>query len=820
MEQKYDHISSEKEMQGLWQQADSYAADARKQKVFSIDTPPPTVSGSLHIGHIFSYTHTDIIARYKRMSSNRVVYPLGFDDNGLATERYVEKKRNITPHGMSRSDFIGICLEESALTEQQFEHLWKRMGLSVDWKLCYSTIDERSRYISQASFLDLYAKGYVYRKYEPSLYCTACRTAVAQAELDDADKESQFIDIAFTQDSGQELIISTTRPELLFSCVALFYHPADSRYSHLAGKQATVPYFGFTVPILPEETVEITKGTGLVMCCTFGDKNDIAWFKKHNLPYKQSIGSDGRWLDQTGVLAGLKAQPAREKIVEVLTQQGFVRGVKKITHAVTVHERCKKEIEYLALSQWFLNVLDHKQRFLDAADKIAWYPAFMKSRYRNWVENISWDWCLSRQRFYGIPFPVWHCTDCDAIIMAEVAQLPIDPQEVAYSKPCLDCGSSNSIPDTDVMDTWNTSSLTPYICASFEQPRETLFNGTVPFVPLAMRPQAHDIIRTWAFYTIVKTVLHHNTVPWTAIVISGHVLSAQKEKISKSQGNSPLEPENLLKNYPADVVRYWTASGSLGQDVAFSENQLKIGLKLSVKLWNAFKFISMHPCPANTFQPVAVGAINEWLLDKLSQTVKSYTHYLDLYEFGLALDAVEKFFWTVFCDNYIELIKDQLMRPELYSPEQVSATLATVHEVGFALLQLYAPYMPHVTEKIYQELYREKKGEASLHTTQFSPQLSQHSFAESVTTLEACLQVINTIRRLKTEKQLSLKTELATLTLCADKATLVLLEKEQQLIAGIAKAHKIIYTQDALVAGIEVAGDQVSVIVNCRGDLV
>ncbi len=791
MEQKYDHIRCEKEIQDLWQNLSVYLADTAQKELFTIDTPPPTVSGSLHIGHIFSYTHTDIIARYKRMTGYAVVYPFGFDDNGLATERYVEKKRNITPHGMTRSEFIAICLEESQLAEKKFEDLWQKIGLSVDWGLCYSTIDERSRYISQASFIDLYKKGFIYRKYEPSLYCTACQTAVAQAELDDAEKDSCFIDIAFKQDTT-DLIISTTRPELLFSCVAVFYHPDDIRYNHLVGKTIKVPYYDFSVPLLAEDTVTMDKGTGLVMCCTFGDKNDILWFKKHALPYKPSIGKDGRWLETTGILAGLKALPAREKIKEVLAELGVIRGSKKIVHTVTVHERCKKEIEYLALSQWFLSVLEHKKRFIDAAEDIAWHPEFMKSRYKNWVENLGWDWCLSRQRFYGIPFPVWHCQKCQEIIIAKPEQLPLDPQEKACIGSCPQCNSTDIKADTDVMDTWNTSSLSPYIIASFKQDRATLFGEKSSFKTLSMRPQAHDIIRTWAFYTIVKASLHHDTIPWKDIVISGHVLSTAKEKISKSQGNSPLEPENLLKMYSADVIRYWTASGSLGQDTAFSENQLKIGLKLTIKLWNAFKFLTMHAAPESTYTPTNLGALNEWMLHQLSETFEQYKKHLACYELGLALATVENFFWTIFCDNYLELIKNQLFHPEHYTKAEVDATLWALHQAGICILQLYAPYIPYITEALYQELYRSAYKEVSLHKTEFAQIQKNYSFPKSVITIELVLAVAEQVRKIKTEKQLSLKVELAELIICCTKEQKDIIEQQSPLIMGITHAHSII----------------------------
>jgi valyl-tRNA synthetase len=808
MEKQYDYKLAELQAQEAWHKQKTYVAAHNPGPLFSIDTPPPTVSGALHIGHIFSYTQTDIIARYKRMSGFSVFYPFGFDDNGLPTERYVEKKLQVSSYALGRSAFIKLCLQETKEVEHQFQQLWQRMGLSVDWDLCYSTISDATRKLSQESFIDLYNKGYIYRAYEPALYCTACRTSVAQAELDDAQKPSFFNDIVFKDPQGNDLVVGTTRPELLPACVALLYNPNDTRYQHLKDAQATVPFFGFTVPIFADEHVDIEKGTGLVMCCTFGDKTDIAWFKKFKLPYKQIIGFDGKWVESTGPLAGLKAAAARAKIIELLQEQKLLLKQQPITHAVNVHERCKNEIEYVALSQWFLKILDYKHEFLKLADSIEWYPAFMKSRYKNWVENISWDWCLSRQRFFGIPFPVWHCNACKHVIMADEQQLPMDPQEVAYNKPCPSCGSTDISADTDVMDTWNTSSITPYICYTFYAPdAASPFESNTPpdFIPMGMRPQAHDIIRTWAFYTIVKTWMHHKTVPWKEIVISGHVLSDAKEKISKSKENNKMAPEALLEQYPADVIRYWTASGSLGQDVAFSENQLKIGLRLSTKLWNAFRFVHEHIATVDPHvKPTELGICNEWLLHKATECFTQYRNYLEQNEFGLALSVVEKFFWHDFCDNYLELIKNQLFNPAQYNQENVYATRWTLHTVGLRILQLYAPYLPHITETIYEATYKTTHKADSIHQTRFADIQQAYTFAESERVMHMLNTVVAAVRRLKTEKQLSLKTPLATLTLCAAPDALVHMRAQEQLLKGVTQAIHIVYqeqgTETALVA--------------------
>lgn len=806
MDKHYDSSLHEKAAQQLWHDEQTYALANNPGKFYSIDTPPPTVSGSIHIGHIFSYTQTDIIARYKRMSGFSVFYPFGFDDNGLPTERFVEKKREISAHSMARSAFIQICMDETQAVEEQFKHLWQRIGLSVDWNsACYATISADVRKISQESFIRLLKKGYAYRKNEPALYCTACRTSVAQAELDDKEEASLFNDIVFQDEQGNDLIIGTTRPELLPSCVALLYNPDDIRYQHLASKKAIVPLFNFSVPIIADEKVSIEKGTGLVMCCTFGDKTDIEWYKKHNLPYKQSIGFDGKFVANIPFIAGLKVAQARETILQELRSHNLLLKQEGIRHAVNIHERCKKEIEYMMLSQWFLNILDHKKTFIDLANKIEWYPAYMKTRYQNWVENISWDWCLSRQRFFGIPFPIWYCQDCGEILIAQEKDLPVDPQEQSYpGKICTKCSSSTIIPEADVMDTWNTSSLTPYICAALYNKNESPFDQAKKsnFLPMSMRPQAHDIIRTWAFYTIVKSWMHDQVIPWKDIVISGHVLSSEKQKISKSQGNNPLAPETLIDTYSADVLRYWTASGSLGTDISFSDTQIKIGQRLVTKLWNAYRFIEGHITLATTYSkqaPKNLGVLNEWLLDQASHRFVSYKHYFEQHDFNLALDQIEQFFWHDFCDNYLELIKDQLFNPDKYQESEVNATRWTLYQVGLRILQLYAPYLPFITEAVYGALYKAQEKIPSVHQTKFDAIQTPFSFPESSITAQALIMVAQQMRKLKTEKQLSLKTEIASLTIyCHNTKILESLKKQEVMIKGITHAQTIIYQAEEI----------------------
>lgn len=790
IEKQYDSKTSEQEIQKLWDREKIYHfTHDHNKEVYSIDTPPPTVSGSLHIGHVFSYTQTDVVARYKRLRGFNVFYPMGFDDNGLPTERFVEKKHGIKAHHMKRSDFLALCLQETEAVEKVFEGLWRSIGLSVDWTKLYSTISVKARKISQYSFLDLYKKGYAYRKAEPSLFCTTCRTSVAQAELDSIEVASTFNDIYFTTENGEKLQIATTRPELLAACVAVFYHPDDERYKHLAGHYALTPIFNKRVPILADDLVDREKGTGLVMCCTFGDQTDITWFKKHKLPFIQTIGNDGKWTDISGALTGLSVHDARKKILELLEQENLLIGKKNITHHVSVHERCKQEIEYLVLWQWFIDVLNHKAKFLELADKIVWKPEFMKIRYQEWVQNLNWDWCISRQRFFGIPFPVWHCNSCHQILLADDAHLPVDPQEMSYpGGKCTSCSSTDIIPDTDVMDTWNTSSLTPQINVNWPDGSPDALT-----MPMSMRPQAHDIIRTWAFDTIVKSFFHTNDIPWKDIVISGHVL-AGKDKISKSKENSKTSPEGLLASFPADVIRYWTASARLGVDTAFSENQLKIGHRLITKLWNAFRFCSDHIVGYQKPESLPpLNQLNEWLLTSLSKTVLEFIERFDAYEYHAALEVVERFFWNDFCDNYLELVKDQFFNPDKYDAKIIEGTRFVLYEVGFGLLQLFAPFTPFVTDALYQRIYKSTEQAVSLHCTILEEKRFNYSFQKSVDTIHLVLHVVAAVRKVKTEQQLSLKTELSQLILYVDDTQKELLSGEELLIKGVTKALQIDY---------------------------
>jgi valyl-tRNA synthetase len=756
---------------------------------FTIDTPPPTVSGSLHIGHIFSYTQTDVIARFKKLDGFNVFYPFGCDDNGLPTEKFVEKKTGVSPHKVGATEFIKLCEKEVIPVEENFKTLWQKMGLSIDWDLTYTTISPVVRKLSQLSFLRLFKQNDIYRRQEPALYCVTCHTTVAQAELDDAEKPSMFYTIKFKDSSNNDILIATTRPELLTSCVAVMVNPNDNRYKHLIGSTVKTCYFNVDVPVIADEKVMLDKGTGLVMCCTFGDKTDIEWFKKHNLAYKPSFDAHGKWLDSFQELGGLKTKAAREKIVEILKNNDLITQETPIQHNVNIHERCKNEIEYLIIPQWFLKTIQHKNDLLKVADKIEWQPSFMKSRYQNWVENLSWDWCLSRQRFFGIPFPVWHCTKCHEMILADEDKLPISPQEIG-DIACPKC-LSIAKPDTDVMDTWNTSSLTPQICQQLIAHDVDVFQSS-SFIPMSMRPQAHDIIRTWAFYTIIKSWLHFKREPWSTITISGHVLSSQKDKISKSQGNTPTDPDKLLGLYPADAIRYWTASGSLGHDMAFNETQFKIGLKLLTKIWNAFKFIDENTKNSelklnNTIDFQNLDTCNSYLLSKISQTFKEYKNLLNQGEFGLALEKLEKLFWHDFCDNHIELIKDQFLNSHKYQKSNTDQILLLA---GLQILQMYAPYIPFITENIFSEIYNDRLQIESVHLTNFNDIQLDYQDENASKNMKLLQSIVDAARKLKTNNQLSLKTEIENLTIFNISQKFI--DEHFSLICGITKAKNII----------------------------
>jgi len=775
LDKRYDPKKSEPRWQEYWQTHGIFAFDPADgaRPVYSVDTPPPTVSGNIHMGHVFSYVQAEAMTRFWRQCGHNVFYPFGFDDNGLPTERFVEKRRKVRGRDLPRPEFVKLCLEVAHEVEQDFKKLWSSLGFSVDWSLQYSTIDDRSRRISQRSFLDLFRKDLAYRRETPALWCPTCSTAVAQAEQEDVEGETLFTDIVFPLEDGGELIIATTRPELLPSCVCVFVHPDDESNRALIGKNARTPLFDRTVPILANDDVDREKGTGVVMCCTFGDTKDIEWWERFELPLSISISRHGRMTEQASPYAGRTVVDARKAILADLEKAGLTRGQRRITHMLHTHERCGTPIEFLPAKQWFIKVLDHRERLLEAGERIEWYPANMKVRYRHWVENLRWDWGISRQRFFGVPIPVWLCDACETIVPAREQDLPVDPHVDDPPSPCPACRSSELSPDPDVLDTWATSSVTPQINVRWKESEGDL-SGRL--LPMSMRPQSHDIIRTWAFYTIVKSLHHHDEIPWRQVVISGHVVDAERKKISKSKLESGPQtalskvfahPDRVIDRFSADAVRYWACRGNLGVDTAYDEQMIQQGKRLMTKLWNASRFALSHLDDLPAGAAAETTLIDRGLLAKLGAMERRVGDLMTRYEIGAAMREIEGFFWGVFCDNYLEMVKARLYEPERWGAAERRSAQVTLRIVLFDLLRLLAPFLPHVAEEIYQQGLRGADDPLSIHVAGW-PEPAAGTDEAAAGAFEAVVGVMAVARKFKSERAMSMGAPLKSLRVGAE----------------------------------------------------
>ncbi len=755
---RYDPATAEPALRDLWLREGIYHFEREDERrpIYAIDTPPPTVSGYLHLGHMYSYSHTDFMARFWRMNGYNVFYPMGYDDNGLPTERLVERRMGITAPQVGRAAFIEKCLEVSEEAERDYQVLWQRLGLSVDWRYSYRSIDEHSRRTSQWSFLDLYKKGLAYRREAPTIWCPECRTAIAQAELNDLERASEFVTLAFTLENGATLPIATTRPELLPACVAVFVHPEDARYAGLLGSRVNVPLLGYDVPLLADPQAEPEKGTGAVMCCTFGDVTDVAWWYTHNLPLKIIIGRDGCMTEAAGDFAGLSTREARQQIVAQLDERGLLLKREPVAQSVRVHERCDTPVEYLVAWQWFIRVLDFKPQLLEAGEKIEWQPAHMHARYREWVEKLGWDWCISRQRYFGVPFPLWYCRQCGEVMLADETQLPLDPTTQAPARTCQ-CGSHDFAPEEDVMDTWATSSMSPQIVGRwFAEP--DLYERVFPF---ALRPQAHEIIRTWAFDTIVKSLHHFGKLPWSTIAISGWGLAAAgSEKMSKSKGGGPMSPLAMIERYSSDAVRYWAASSGFGKDSIISEEKIKNGSKLITKLWNVARFSERFLAEQRPEFSMVLTPTDRWLLARLASLIRRVSELMRGYEYAAAKSEIESFFWRDLADNYLEMCKERLYGEA--SPLREGAWY-TLHYALFITLKLFAPFLPYVTDEIYRGLFAQSDGRRSIHLAPWPVAHPSWHKEQAEEMGETLIEVATTARRYKSEHSLSLGTELACL---------------------------------------------------------
>lgn len=790
----------------LWNVTEIHKYDADSKKpLFSVDTPPPYVSAAhLHVGHAMSYTQAEIIVRYKRMTGHNVFYPMGFDDNGLPTERYVEQTYKINKKKTTRTEFRELCIKETQKGAKDYMKFWEALGLSVDWDLRYSTIDDLSRHTAQKSFLDLYGKELVYRANEPVLWDTHFETALAQADLETITRKGKMYDIAFAAaKDGSDLIISTTRPELIPGCVGLFFHPDDERYQHLKGTEANVPMFDLTVPILTSEDVDKDFGTGLMMCCTFGDGEDVKKWKEHKLETRIVITPDGKMNAAAGKYEGKQVVEARANIVKDLKEEGFIRDEKNVDQNVSVGERSEMPVEFIMEPQWFINLLENKERFLKRADELGWFPDYMKVRLEHWIDGLKYDWNISRQRFYGVPFPIWYVKETGDVIVADADMLPVDPIEDAPPAWAQEKYKGMTIvPETDVMETWMTSSLTPLINANWAG-REGR-KGTMDIYPMSLRVQAFEIIRTWLFYTLAKSEFHTDSLPWKEVMISGWGLNEQGKKISKrdmekftdADGYNRYDPYSLIKRYGADALRYWAASSQLGKDLRYQEREVKDGRKIVIKLWNVARLAFMYMDdfdPKTQMVPIAERPVeDQWLMHELNALIKRMTTCFDKYDYATAKEAIHKFFWITYCDDYLELVKTRFWEGTAWSEKDMLSAKSTLFESLRTMLGLLAPYMPYVTEEIYQQGHKFGEDAASLHVSAWPEVHSDVNFT-SQAEMDVILGTLYTVRKLRTERQIGQGAKLKQLIFDGSGDTKALIEKLNASLLGAARADAIAF---------------------------
>ena len=747
---KYDPKEIEPRIQKFWEDERIFKFDTQSKKpTYSIDTPPPTLSGYIHMGHVLSYSQAEFVARYQRMNGKNVFYPMGFDDNGLPTERFVEKKYKVNIRKIGREEFVRLCLKETEIGGANYRNVWTTLGISVDWSLLYSTINKRCQRISQRSFIDIYNMGRMERRNEPAIWCPLCQTSLAQADVEDSEQMHSFLNtIRFSAEDGKELLIATSRPELIPSCVGLLVNPNDERYRELVGKAALTPIFKVKVPILADIKVDPEFGTGMVMVCTFGDKTDIDWWRQFDLPLKLSINPNGTMNDNAGQYKGMTLAECRKQILEDLRECGLLVEQTPIVHVMNVHERCGTPVEFYVTPQWFIRILDIKDELLAQGTKLKWYPEHMKVRYDTWINGLKWDWCISRQRYFGVPFPLWYCAKCGTVALADESQLPVDPLVTMPLHPCTKCGSTDFEPEKDVMDTWATSSVTPLINSNWGEPDSIIDK----IYPMSMRPQSHEIIRTWLFYTVIKSYLHTKSLPWSDVMISGQGLDPNGKAMHKSKGNI-VEPLPIVQKYSADAVRWWAASAKLGDDLAFKEKEVVYGQKFINKLFNASRFASIHLKDYKPGEP-KLELIDRWLLTKLNDVIRESTDNFNRYEYSKAKSLTEQFFWGDLCDNYLEIVKDRLYRKE-ENGESGQAALYTVYIALFNSLKLLGPFIPHITEDIYQRMFRENEGFESLHISAWPEPNFTWADIEALKLGNMAVAIISSLRQYKNSQSMA-----------------------------------------------------------------
>jgi valyl-tRNA synthetase len=819
----FDPAAAEKKWDEVWQATGIYHYDPARPRgeTFVVDTPPPTASGSLHPGHMFSYTHTDIAVRFHRMLGQNVFYPMGWDDNGLPTERRVQNHYHIrcdpnAPYEpglrlepatarqakeparrVSRPNFIELCYDVTGADERSYKELWRRLGLSVDWRQEYQTIDDHCRRIAQRSFRELYEQGEVYTSEAPTMWDVDFQTAVAQAEAEDRSVAGAFHDLEFGVEGGGRLVVATTRPELLPACVGVTAHPDDARYRALFGRRAITPLFRVPVPIFASELADPEKGTGILMVCTFGDATDVLWWREQRLALRQLVGRNGRLvavrfgspgfesLDAEAAnrfyaeLAGKPVAGARRAVVELLRRpEGSASGggpplqgePRPIQHVVKFFEKGDRPLEFVPTRQWFVRLLDKKAALLEKGARIQWHPPYMGKRYADWTENLAHDWCVSRQRYFGVPIPVWYPLDAEGRpdyarpLVAERERLPVDPTtDVPSGYAAEQRGRPGGFAaDPDIFDTWFTSSMTPQISSHW---------GSDPvrhaaLFPADLRPQSHDIIRTWAFYTIAKALVHENQVPWHHVAVSGFVLDPERKKMSKSKGNV-VTPIPLIEQYGSDAIRYWAGNARLGVDIALEEQVFKVGKRLVTKLFNAAKFVLQQTAEV---RPIAA-ELDRAFAGELRALCERATRHFEAYDEAHALMETEGFFWSRFTDTYLELAKQRARGDD---PAERGSAVAALRLGLSVLLRLFAPFLPYITEEVWSWAFAKETGQPSIHRAPWpgAADLAGIAPPADAGSLQLAIDALAAIHRAKADAAVSAGREIARLALAAEAATL------------------------------------------------
>ena len=711
----YNALEVEKKWQNKWQEMKIYRFDRRKKPVYSIDNPPRYASGALHIGHAVHYTHIDFIARYKRMCGYNVFFPLCFDVNGIPIEERVERKYGITRKDIDRHEFIKLCKKFADENIKEMTKQFMMLGESMDDSIYYRTDAEYYRRVTQISFIRLYKKGYVYKGEFPVNWCPRCMTAMADAEIEHIERKTLLNTLKFyfeeevegtkKDEKGSYIEIATTRPELLATCQLVAIHPSDER-NYLVGKEVVVPIYGRKVKIIKDENVDPHFGTGIVMVCTIGDKEDLEWAFKYNLPMEICINEDGRLNEKAGRYVGMKVEEARNAIIEDLKKEGYLTKQEEISQSVGVCWRCKTPIEFIKTKQWFLKILPFKEEILEVAKKMKWYPDFMFKRLEEWVNSLKWDWVISRQRYFATPLPLWECEECNEVVLAKEEQCYVDPTiDSPPVKKCPKCGGKLKGCE-HVFDTWMDSSITP-LFNTFWQRDEELFKN---LYPMSLRPQAHDIIRTWAFYTILRCYLLTNEIPFEEVMIDGFILAPDGKPMHTSLGNV-IDPIEIMEKNGADALRYYAATCKLGEDNPFRYKDIKRGIRLMNKLWNVEKFIGnvIKEKPKEN----KLHIVDKWILSLYSKVIEKVTNYMEKFEYSNAMKEIEYFLWHKFADHYIEMVKHRIYE------KNDGAALYTLYTIGLGLIKMLAPFFPFITEEIYHRYYKKFERNESIHVSKW-----------------------------------------------------------------------------------------------------